>query len=163
MGRGDGFAPSTWQPGHPDGAPRDAYPLTLLVGVRAFGGGGGLFKPVAMGPNEVEDAAAEFNSRVQIVSVPSPRPKSEFRSVTVSAANVVGSSWTRIHHVSMPLVGTQRLVEPGHDRKASVEVVGVGEPMLCLDDVAERDDLLTDLVKELGFRTGCARSPKVSP
>ena len=70
MGRGDGFAPSTWQPGHPDGAPRDAYPLTLLVGVRAFGGGGGLFKPVAMGPNEVEDAAAEFNSRVQIVSLP---------------------------------------------------------------------------------------------
>jgi hypothetical protein len=31
MGQGDGFAPSTWQPGHPDGAPRDAYPLTLLA------------------------------------------------------------------------------------------------------------------------------------
>ena len=32
--------------------------------------GAGLFKPVAMGPNEVEDAAAEFNSRVQIVVRP---------------------------------------------------------------------------------------------
>jgi hypothetical protein len=39
--------------------------------------GAGLFKPVAMGPNEVEDAAAEFNSRVQIVSPPPDffRPK----------------------------------------------------------------------------------------
>ncbi len=32
--------------------------------------GGGTFKPVGMGPNEVEDATAEFNSRVQIVSPP---------------------------------------------------------------------------------------------
>src|SRR5882672_2311205 len=32
--------------------------------------GGGLFKPVEMCPNQVEDAAAEFNSRVQIVSPP---------------------------------------------------------------------------------------------
>jgi hypothetical protein len=32
--------------------------------------GVGTFKPVAMGPNEVEYAAAEFNSRVQIVSPP---------------------------------------------------------------------------------------------
>ena len=32
--------------------------------------GGGLFKPVAMRPNKVEDAAPEFKSRVQIVSPP---------------------------------------------------------------------------------------------
>ena len=31
---------------------------------------GGLVRPVAMGPNKVEDAAAEFNSRVQIASPP---------------------------------------------------------------------------------------------
>src|SRR6266566_7924137 len=36
--------------------------------------GGCLFKPLAMGPNEVEDAAAEFNSRVQIVSPPPTNP-----------------------------------------------------------------------------------------
>ncbi len=32
--------------------------------------GGGLFKPVGMDPKQVEDAAPEFNSRVQIVSPP---------------------------------------------------------------------------------------------
>ena len=32
--------------------------------------GDGLFKSAAMGPNEVEDASAEFNLRVQIVSPP---------------------------------------------------------------------------------------------
>jgi hypothetical protein len=40
------------------------------VGGRGLDAGAGLFKPVAMGPNEVEDAAAEINSRVQIVSPP---------------------------------------------------------------------------------------------
>jgi hypothetical protein len=40
------------------------------VGGRGLDAGAGLFKPVAMGPNEVEDAAAEINLRVQIVSPP---------------------------------------------------------------------------------------------
>ena len=53
---------------------RGALPTIPAAPPRTGGGrldaGAGLFKPVAMGLNEVEDAAAEFNSRVQIVSPP---------------------------------------------------------------------------------------------
>jgi hypothetical protein len=49
------------------------------VGGRGLDAGAGLFKPVAMGPNEVEDAAAEINLRVQIVSPPPDHTVSQHR------------------------------------------------------------------------------------
>lgn len=42
----------------------------IPAGRRGLKAGGALFQPVAMGPNQVEDAAPGFNSRLQMVSDP---------------------------------------------------------------------------------------------
>ena len=58
--------------------------------------GGGLFKPVGMGPKQVEDAAPGFNSRVQIVSPPPDHLRIQKRTLHCAAARSVAqpaSTW----------------------------------------------------------------------